>query len=111
MNKKILMALADMVIKIYEAESAILRAEKYVGIHGEEKGKLRTDLAKVSLYDAMDEINRAGKTVINAFAEGDMLRMMLLGLKRFTKTPPFNSIAARRRIADYLIKENAFKLD
>ncbi|QNL21841.1 acyl-CoA dehydrogenase family protein [Hyphobacterium sp. CCMP332] len=110
-EQEILMALADMVIKIYEAESAILRAEKYVGIHGEEKGQLRTDLAKVCLYDAMDEINRAGKTVINAFAEGDMLRMMLLGLKRFTKTPPFNSIEARRRIADFLIKENTYKLD
>jgi hypothetical protein len=110
-EQEILISLSDMVIKIYEMESAILRAEKYVSIHGEEAGKMRADLAKVHLYDSMDLINKAGKDAINAFSEGDMQRMMLLGLKRFTKTQPFNSIEARRRIADYLIKSNEFKLD
>jgi hypothetical protein len=34
--------------------------------------------------------------------------MMLLGLKRFTKTEPFNSKDARRRIADKLIAEGKY---
>lgn len=110
-EQEILMGLADMVIKIYEMESAILRAEKYVSTYGEEKGQLRTDMAKVFLYDAMDQINKAGKDVLNGFAEGDMLRMMLLGLKRFTKTQPYNSIAARKRIADHFVKKNEYVLD
>lgn len=110
-EQEILMNLADMVIKIYEMESAILRAEKYVNIKGEEAGQLRTDLAKVFLYDAMEKIHKSGKDVINAFADGDMQRMMLLGLKRFTKTKPFNPIAARRRIAAHLIGKNDYTLE
>jgi hypothetical protein len=45
---------------------------------------------------------------LNAFAEGDELRMMHIGLKRFTKVEPFNTKAARRRIADKMIAENKY---
>lgn len=60
------------------------------------------------LYDAADSINKSGKDAINAFADGDEQRMMLLGLKRFTKTDPFNSKEAKRRIAGKLISDNRF---
>jgi hypothetical protein len=60
------------------------------------------------LNDAVDAVNKAGKEAINAFAEGDEQRMMLLGLKRFTKMAPFNSKEARRRIANRLIAENKY---
>ncbi len=62
------------------------------------------------LYDAADRINKSGKDAINAFADGDEQRMMLLGLKRFTKVDTFNSKAARRRIADKLINDNKYPL-
>jgi hypothetical protein len=60
------------------------------------------------LNDAIDKIAKSGKEAINAFAEGDEQRMMLLGLKRFTKTQPFNSKDARRLIADKLIEEGKY---
>ena len=65
---------------------------------------------KVYLYDAADKINKAGKDAINSFVEGDELRMMLLGLKRFTKVEPYNTKDARRRIAKQLIEDNDYKL-
>ncbi len=65
-------------------------------------------MMQVYLNDAVDAVNKAGKEAINAFAEGDEQRMMLLGLKRFTKMQPFNSKEARRRIADKLIGENKY---
>ena len=55
------------------------------------------------LYDAADRIHKNGKDAVNAFAEGDEQRMILMGLKRFTKAQPFNSKEARRRIADHMI--------
>jgi hypothetical protein len=67
-------------------------------------------MAKTYLYDAADRVNKAGKDAINAFASGDEQRMMLLGLKRFTKAEPFNSKDARRRIAARLIADNAYTL-
>ena len=39
---------------------------------------------------------------------GDEQKMMLLGLKRFTKSEPFNSKDARRRIADKLIDDGKY---
>jgi hypothetical protein len=57
-------------------------------------------MARTFLYDAADRIHKHGKDAINAFASGDEQRMMLLGIKRFTKLAPFNSKDARRRIAE-----------
>ena len=68
------------------------------------------DIARTYLYDAADRINKSGKDAINAFASGDEQRMMLLGVKRFTKADPFNSKDARRRIAQQLINANKFAL-
>ncbi len=58
---------------------------------------------RVYLYDAADKVNKSGKDAINAFADGDEQRMILMGLKRFTKAEPFNTKDARRRIADKMI--------
>ena len=60
------------------------------------------------MSDAMDRINKNGKTAINSFAEGDEQRMMLLGLKRFTKYEAYNTKDARRRIAKMMIDNNAY---
>jgi hypothetical protein len=43
-----------------------------------------------------------------SFAEGDLLRTMLMGLKRFTKYPPQNVKKLRRIIADKMIAENSY---
>jgi len=107
-EQEILMHLADMLIEGYVAESAILRAEKLVGIKGEEAVRLQVNMAKINLYVAVDKINSAGKQAIYAFAEGDEQRMMLLGLKRFTKMDPFNLKQARREVADHLLGKNEY---
>jgi hypothetical protein len=69
---------------------------------------VQTDMLRVWLNDATDRISKSGKEAINSFAEGDEQRMMLMGLKRFTKSEPFNSKEARRRIAAKLIEENKY---
>ena len=55
-------------------------------------------------------LKKAGKDALNAFAEGDELRMMNIGLKRFTKVEPFNTKDARRRICAQLVADNGYKL-
>jgi hypothetical protein len=75
---------------------------------GQGATELQQDMMRCYLNDAIDKVNKAGKEAINAFATGDEQRMMLLGLKRFTKSAPFNSKDARRRIADKLIAENKY---
>lgn len=107
-EQEILMNIADMSIATFHAESALLRVIKMNEKQGEDATAIQKDMMHCYLNDAVDAVNKAGKEAINAFAEGDEQRMMLLGLKRFTKMQPFNSKAARRRIADKLIGENRY---
>ena len=109
-EQEILMNIADMAIETYNAESALLRAMKLAGLRGEAACQHELDITRVYLYDAADKINKHGKDAINGFAEGDEQRMMLLGLKRFTKVDPLNSKEARRRIAAKIIDENRYPL-
>lgn len=109
-EQEILMHIADMVIDTFIAESALLRAWKLTDQRGAAATSFELDMMRTNLYDAADRINKSGKDAINAFADGDEQRMMLLGLKRFTKVDPFNSKEARRRIADRLINDNKYPL-
>jgi alkylation response protein AidB-like acyl-CoA dehydrogenase len=107
-EQEILMNIADMAILTFNAESALLRLIKMTDKQGAAAVSVYNDIVQVYMNDAVDAVNKAGKEAINAFAEGDAQRMMLLGLKRFTKTQPFNSKEARRRIAAVLIAENKY---
>ena len=109
-EQEILMNIADMAILTFVAESALLRAWKLADQRGPVAAAFELDLMRTFLYDAADSINKAGKDAINAFADGDEQRMMLLGLKRFTKVDPFDSKASRRRIAERLITDNKYPL-
>ena len=106
-EQEVLMAIADMAIQTFNAESALLRLMKMADATGN-TNSLQADMMRTYLYDAADRINKAGKDALNRFADGDELRMMHIGLKRFTKVEPFNSIAARRRIAEEMIAKNSY---
>jgi alkylation response protein AidB-like acyl-CoA dehydrogenase len=107
-EQEVLMNIADMAIETFNAESALLRVMKLADQQGESNQQLHIDMLRVYLYDAADKVNKSGKDAINAFAEGDEQRMILMGLKRFTKAEPFNSKDARRRIADKMISEGKY---
>ncbi len=107
-EQEILMNIADMAIDVFNAESVMLRVMKIVDKNGEAASQPYLDIMRTYLYDAADRVNKAGKDAVNAFAEGDEQRMILMGLKRFTKTEPFNSKDARRRIADKMISEGKY---
>ncbi|MCB0437065.1 MAG: acyl-CoA dehydrogenase, partial [Mangrovimonas sp.] len=107
-EQEVLMNLADMMIEGYVAESVVLRVEKLVGIKGEAACQHEIDMARIFLHNAMESIATSGREAIYAFAEGDEMRMMLMGLKRFTKEEPFNVKEARRRVANYVIEKNEY---
>jgi alkylation response protein AidB-like acyl-CoA dehydrogenase len=107
-EQEILMNIADMIIATYNAESVLLRTEKLVGMKGEAACTGQIAMMQAYIYEAADEINKAGKDALNSFAEGDEQRMMLMGLKRFTKTSPLNIKNVRRVVADDLIKANEY---
>jgi alkylation response protein AidB-like acyl-CoA dehydrogenase len=107
-EQEIIMHAADVLIDLYTMESALLRAEKLVNLHGQAAAQVYIDMVKVFFFDAMDRININGKQALAAFAEGDELRIMSMGLKRFTKYEMVNTKKIRREIADKMIAENGY---
>jgi hypothetical protein len=108
-HQQLLLASADILIEIYMAESAILRTEKNAKRFGAESQQEQIAMAKLYLYHAVDIINQKAKEGIVSFAEGDEQRMMLMGLKRFTKyeNQP-NVVELRKTIAAKAIAENKY---
>jgi alkylation response protein AidB-like acyl-CoA dehydrogenase len=109
-EQEILMNIADMSIITYHAESALLRLEKLSKTKSEAELAVQNAIVKTYIYDAADAINKAGKDALNSFAEGDELRMMHIGLKRFTKVDAFNTKEARRTICAQLVADDGYKL-
>lgn len=102
------MNLADMLIEGYVAESVILRVEKLISLRGEKACELEKEMAIIYLHRAIEIAAAAGKNAINSFAEGDEQRLMLMGLKRFTKVEPYNLKTARRKVAKHVIEKGEY---
>ncbi|TGD78286.1 acyl-CoA dehydrogenase family protein [Hymenobacter wooponensis] len=107
-EQEVLMNIADMAIKVYTAESTLLRVEKEASTKGEEALATQIDIARVYLADTVDQVNKFGKDAIASMTEGDEQRLLAMGLKRFTKADLYNAKEARRRIADVLIAANEY---
>lgn len=107
-EQEVIMYLADMLMDTYVAESMLLRVEKLSGMQQDEMTQLKTEMMRIYMYDAAERIHSAGRNALNAFAEGDEKRMMMMGLKRFTKVEDRNTIAGRRGIAEKMIAENKY---
>ncbi|WP_338762151.1 acyl-CoA dehydrogenase family protein [Bernardetia sp. ABR2-2B] len=108
----LLMAVADMIIEVYAAETSIMRAEKLVKHHGESADGVKAKLAKLYLQLAVNKLEAKGREAISCFVKGDEMRVLLMGLKRFTKHEPINQRELRHEIADMMIEKNdyAYKL-
>ena len=107
-EQEIMMNLADLMIEIYAAESGILRTEKLVSLKGQEACAHQIAMAQVYLSQAVDKIAIAAKEAIGSFTKGDEQKVMLMGLKRFTKADLVNTKELRRQIADYMIAEGKY---
>ncbi|MBG39441.1 MAG: acyl-CoA dehydrogenase [Cryomorphaceae bacterium] len=107
-EQEVLMNIADVAIWTYLAESVYLRVQKKIDSQGEAACEHDIAIAKTYFYDTADKIAKAAKDAIQSFAEGDEARMMLMGLKRFTKTQAFNPKAARQTIAQKLIADGKY---
>ncbi|MGV8880007.1 MAG: acyl-CoA dehydrogenase family protein [Sphingobacteriaceae bacterium] len=107
-EQEILMNIADIIGYVYVTESTLLRTEKLVNLNGEGAVSGQLDMMRIYLNEAVDKVYVAGKEAINSFAEGDDLLAMMVGLRRFTKTAPYNIKDARQRVAKQLIEANKY---
>ncbi len=103
-QQHLLLNASEILNQIYMAESAILRAEKHFTSESPEAA-----MARLNLYKAVEKIITAAKEGIVSFAEGDEQRMMLSGLRRFTKyTNTPNIVALTEEIAAHYIEKGNY---
>jgi alkylation response protein AidB-like acyl-CoA dehydrogenase len=107
-EQEIMMNLADVMIEIYAAESVLLRTEKLVSLRGEAACAAQIAMTKIYLYEAIDKVEAAAKEAIVSFAKGDEQKVLLMGLKRFTKPDFINPKELRRQVADVMIAEGKY---
>lgn len=111
-NQQLLMSASDILIQVYLAESALLRTEKNAKRFGEDTQSTQIAMSQLYLYRATDIIVQKGKEAIVSFTEGDEQRMMLMGLKRFTKYNNHpNVVALRTQIADKVAADSGYTFD
>ena len=108
-HQQLMMAASNILIETYMAESALLRTEKNAKRFGEEAQKEQIAMAKLYLYNAVEITIKNAKEGIISFTEGDEQRMMLMGLKRFTKYSNMpNVVELRNIIAEKVKSENKY---
>jgi hypothetical protein len=107
-EQEIIMNVSDMMTQTYMAESLLLRVQKLSTMRSEEEMAVYNAMLQVFLHDTTSNMTKYGRDALASFAEGDLLRTMLMGLKRFTKYPPQNVKKLRRIIADKMIAENSY---
>ncbi|MBO6496805.1 MAG: acyl-CoA dehydrogenase family protein [Roseivirga sp.] len=107
-EQEVMMNLADILIEVYACESAMLRTEKLVSQRGEEACADQIAMTQIYMAGAIDKIISAAKEAIGSFTKGDEQKVMLMGLKRFTKMDLVNVKELRRQVADTIISKGKF---
>jgi len=107
-EQEILMNCADMMIDLFLAESLLLRVQKLNGREKEQPQEIYDAMLQVYFHDATARIGKNATDALASFADGDLLKTFLMGLKRFTKYPPVNVKEKRRLIAGAVLKANGW---
>lgn len=100
---------ADMLIDILNAESLLLRVQRQAELNLKPEQKpLQESVVKVFFHDVNARMNKLALDALASFADGDVLKTLAMGVKRFTKYPLVNVKNHRRNIAHTILTANAF---
>jgi alkylation response protein AidB-like acyl-CoA dehydrogenase len=108
-EQEVLSWAADILIDIFAAESAVVRAAQ-AATEAPTTAGLQTDAASVYVSDAASRVESATRSALAAMAEGDTLRMHLAALRRLLKVTPVNTVVMRRRLADAVLDRAGYML-
>jgi alkylation response protein AidB-like acyl-CoA dehydrogenase len=106
-EQETLMLVADIIIDVFVAESALLRAEQAAGARLA-TAALQADAASVFAHDAGLRADASSRTLLAALGSGDTLKTTLAALRRLLKIAPVNTVQARRRIADAIVERRGY---
>ena len=94
------MGIADILIDVFAAESALLRAQRLGGVYA--------DMARLYLAEAQDRAAQTAQFLLPYLEEGDDLRVLMAAARRLTKRDPFDQIALARRVAEAVLEAEGY---
>ncbi len=103
-EQEILMNIADIMIDVFNSESVLARLIEVQKLN-DPKIQEKEAILKVFFHDAQDRISKNAVDALASFATGDELKVMLMGIKRYTKLEPVNVKVLRKKIAALIIEE------
>lgn len=109
-EQEVLGHVADIATEVYALESALLRTGKLIASRGEAGSATPVDITRVYASDAADRMEHSGKQIVAALAGESENAHLLDGVRRLTRHTTFNTVAARRRIADSVIRAGRYHL-
>src|ERR1700674_1444290 len=109
-EQEVLGHIADIIIEVYALESALLRTEKLVATRGEDNWATAVDITRVYASDAANRMEHSARQVVAALADGGEAGSLFAAVRRLSSHTTCNTVAARRRIADSVIKAGRYYL-
>ena len=109
-EQEIVMNLADILSMAFVTESAFLRVKKLSEKKDVSKTELdiKTKLAQLYLYDALDAVRKSANNAIDSYAKGAEKKLLKSLMRRMLRTYHINPKDVRREVADYMIKQNGY---
>ena len=108
-EQEIMMCMSDMIMEAYVSESLTLRIQKMEAMKGTDAVAIYKQILDVFIYDAADKIRKAAHDAINSYGPSETVANYLLSTEILTSVSGVNVKEARRKIADKLISDNAYK--
>ena len=102
-EQEVLGRISDIAAEVLAMESGLLRAVKAMEVSGKEASKLKIDMVRVYVNDAMPRVHEYAAGALAAVCSGKELSEQLATLSAMTHVSPINIIGLRRGIADKVI--------
>ncbi|MBK9517792.1 MAG: acyl-CoA dehydrogenase family protein [Anaeromyxobacter sp.] len=109
-EQEVLLALADVAIQAFAAESALLRAEKTAPGRSQAGRGLAAAAVKVHTFAACEKVATAARRAAFYVAEGDQATLLLGGVRRFTRYDATGLLQAKRLLADAVVRDEKVPL-
>lgn len=110
-QQQVLLALSDILIEVYFAESSLLRTLKNTDREGQEAQELQQAMVQHYVFEAHNTVLKKAKEVIFSISKDDEQKQLLNVLNQsctYKKYP--NIVTVRTKIADRFIHENSYFL-
>lgn len=106
-EQEVMNNITEMMMETYVTESLALRVEKRESLKG--KAPLYRDILDVNLFDTAEKVRKSALDAIYSFETADNIALLISAIDALTTVAGVNVKEARRRVADKLIEDNAYK--